>query len=78
MSGQEIPERSNQQNNKNNHPVTTSPKEPPCDLNENGLPLRPNQTICPHYNRFGLCKLGPTCRFDHSTKTPSWDSKQLN
>ncbi|KAF2607493.1 hypothetical protein F2Q68_00044696 [Brassica cretica] len=56
--------------------MTRSPREPPCDLNENGLPLRPNQTICPHYNMFGLCKLGPTCRFDHSTKPPSSDRKQ--
>ncbi|CAN7051616.1 hypothetical protein IGI04_027338 [Brassica rapa subsp. trilocularis] len=71
MSGQEIPERSKQQSS-----MTRSPREPPCDLNENGLPLRPHQTICPHYNRFGLCKLGPTCRFDHSTKPPSSDSKQ--
>lgn len=23
------------------------------------------QNICSHYNRYGICKFGPACKFDH-------------
>ncbi|KAK9926734.1 hypothetical protein M0R45_023947 [Rubus argutus] len=32
---------------------------------DKGLPLRPDQNICTHYSRYGICKFGPACKFDH-------------
>nr|GMC52077.1 zinc finger CCCH domain-containing protein ZFN-like isoform X1 [Ipomoea batatas]GMC54782.1 zinc finger CCCH domain-containing protein ZFN-like isoform X1 [Ipomoea batatas] len=30
-----------------------------------GLPLRPGEQICIFYSRYGICKFGPSCKFDH-------------
>ncbi|KAK1372713.1 hypothetical protein POM88_028906 [Heracleum sosnowskyi] len=35
-------------------------------LNEEGLPLRPGQSICSHFSRFRICKFGPSCKYNHS------------
>lgn len=37
-------------------------------LNNEGLPLRPGERICPHFQRTGACKFGYECRFDHPGK----------
>lgn len=29
-----------------------------------------DQNICTHYSRYGICKFGPACRFDHSVQPP--------
>ncbi|KAI4326756.1 hypothetical protein MLD38_032035 [Melastoma candidum] len=34
-------------------------------LSDKGLPLRPDQNICSYYSRYGICKFGPACKFDH-------------
>ncbi|KAL5717865.1 hypothetical protein ACHQM5_010822 [Ranunculus cassubicifolius] len=31
-----------------------------------GLPLRPDQIICTHFSRFGICKYGAACKYDHT------------
>ncbi|CAN8302840.1 unnamed protein product [Cochlearia groenlandica] len=49
----------------NHHKENIKPREPSCPLNDKGLPLRHYQIICPHYCRFGICRSGPICRFDH-------------
>ncbi|KAL8123358.1 zinc finger CCCH domain-containing protein 8-like isoform X1 [Apium graveolens] len=36
-----------------------------CPVNDKDLPLRPDMEICPYYSRYGICKRGPGCRFDH-------------
>ncbi|XP_019091473.1 PREDICTED: zinc finger CCCH domain-containing protein 13-like [Camelina sativa] len=59
---------------KYHHPKNITPIEPGLALNDNGLPLRPNQAVCPDFSRFGLCKSGPTCKFDHSTEPSSSSS----
>lgn len=53
------------------HPKNRLPKQPPCTLNDKGLPLRPDQNLCAHYSRYGICKFGPACKFDHSGSPPS-------
>lgn len=32
-----------------------------------------DQNICTHYSRYGICKFGPACRFDHSVQ-PSYST----
>ncbi|XP_068309258.1 zinc finger CCCH domain-containing protein ZFN-like [Pyrus communis] len=27
--------------------------------------LQKDQNICTHYSRYGICKFGPACKFDH-------------
>ena len=29
-----------------------------------------DQNICSHYSRYGICKFGPACKFDHSIQPP--------
>lgn len=24
-----------------------------------------DQSVCSHYSRYGICKFGPSCKFDH-------------
>ncbi|KAL8123357.1 zinc finger CCCH domain-containing protein 42-like [Apium graveolens] len=36
-----------------------------CPVNDKGLPLRPDMEICIYYSRYGMCKRGPGCRFEH-------------
>ncbi|XP_010519530.1 PREDICTED: zinc finger CCCH domain-containing protein 43-like [Tarenaya hassleriana] len=55
---------------KYHHPKNRLPKQPPCALNDKGLPLRPDQSLCAHYSRYGICKFGPACKFDHSVQPP--------
>ncbi|MED6121964.1 hypothetical protein PIB30_035202 [Stylosanthes scabra] len=40
---------------------------PPCNLNDKGLPLRPDKSACPEYTSLGICKFGAGCKFDHPT-----------
>ncbi|XP_010496677.1 PREDICTED: zinc finger CCCH domain-containing protein 13-like [Camelina sativa] len=56
---------------KYHHPMNTTPIESGLALNNKGLPLRPNQTVCPNFSRFGLCKSGQACKFDHSSSSGS-------
>ncbi|XP_010500334.1 PREDICTED: zinc finger CCCH domain-containing protein 13-like [Camelina sativa] len=65
MSDKKLQERPG----KYHQPKNITPIEPGLTLNENGLPLRPNKPVCPHFSRFGLCKSGPTCKFDHSSSS---------
>ena len=30
-----------------------------------------DQNICSHYSRYGICKFGPSCKFDHSIQPAS-------
>lgn len=30
-----------------------------------------DQNICAHYSRYGICKFGPACKFDHPVQLPS-------
>jgi hypothetical protein len=30
-----------------------------------------DQIICSYYSRYGICKFGPACKFDHSIQPPS-------
>lgn len=30
-----------------------------------------DQNICSHYSRYGICKFGPACKFDHSIQPAS-------
>ncbi|KAH0449152.1 hypothetical protein IEQ34_022952 [Dendrobium chrysotoxum] len=36
-----------------------------CLLSPIGLPQRPDHPVCTYYSRFGICKYGPACKFDH-------------
>ncbi|KAL0905186.1 hypothetical protein M5K25_027373 [Dendrobium thyrsiflorum] len=36
-----------------------------CLLSPIGLPQRPDHPVCIYYSRFGICKYGPACKFDH-------------
>ncbi|TKY73600.1 Zinc finger CCCH domain-containing protein 43 [Spatholobus suberectus] len=47
------------------HPKNRIPTLPPCKLNDKGLPLRPDKSVCLQYSRSGLCRFGRACRFDH-------------
>ncbi|KAK6261872.1 hypothetical protein QUC31_007688 [Theobroma cacao] len=62
-------------NCKYHHPKNRVAKPSPCTLSDKGLPLRPtsvfeiqDQSICSHYSRYGICKFGPACKFDHSVQ----------
>mmetsp|Transcript_16781 Transcript_16781/g.41313 ORF Transcript_16781/g.41313 Transcript_16781/m.41313 type:complete len:371 (-) Transcript_16781:145-1257(-) len=37
----------------------------PAKLNEKGFPSRPGEQVCSYYMKFGDCKFGPECCFDH-------------
>ncbi|PHT52022.1 Zinc finger CCCH domain-containing protein 33 [Capsicum baccatum] len=63
--------------------VHTRPVPPAdCLLSPIGLPLRPGQPLCMYYCRYGICKFGSSCKFDHpmqlslpeSRKMPSGDN----
>ncbi|KAK4375828.1 hypothetical protein RND71_006505 [Anisodus tanguticus] len=41
------------------------PKTNPSVLSDKGLPLRPGQAVCSFYSRYGICKFGPACKYDH-------------
>ncbi|KAK4479932.1 hypothetical protein RD792_012984 [Penstemon davidsonii] len=43
----------------------TKAKASSSALNDQGLPLRPDQPICTNYHRYGICKYGPACKYDH-------------
>ncbi|XP_047252597.1 putative late blight resistance protein homolog R1A-10 isoform X4 [Capsicum annuum] len=46
--------------------VHTRPVPPAdCLLSPIGLPLRPGQPLCIFYCRYGICKFGSSCKFDH-------------
>ncbi|KAM3216076.1 hypothetical protein P3L10_025516 [Capsicum annuum] len=46
--------------------VHTRPVPPAdCLLSPIGLPLRPGQPLCMYYCRYGICKFGSSCKFDH-------------
>ncbi|KAG0452660.1 hypothetical protein HPP92_025324 [Vanilla planifolia] len=47
-----------------------------CLLSSIGLPLRPVEPVCIFYDRFGLCKFGPACKFDHPVNHNSAQSVQ--
>jgi serine/threonine-protein kinase/endoribonuclease IRE1 len=34
-------------------------------LNYLGLPLRPGEPVCAHFERNRVCRFGPACKFDH-------------
>lgn len=57
---QRQPERSSKIGFRFHHPETSS-----CTLNDKGLPLRPDKEVCAFYDRYGVCKHGPACKFDH-------------
>ncbi|CAI9753999.1 unnamed protein product [Fraxinus pennsylvanica] len=60
----------------------SKPKANQCSLNDKGLPLRPDQPICTHYYRFGICKHGTGCKYDHSSNftitQPPYDRPPFN
>ncbi|KAL7222656.1 hypothetical protein ACSBR1_024366 [Camellia fascicularis] len=37
-----------------------------------------DQNICSHYNRYGICKFGPACKFDHPVNCGPLDSSALS
>ncbi|CAK9180455.1 unnamed protein product [Ilex paraguariensis] len=46
-------------------PKSQAPKVNACHLSDKGLPIRPGTRICKHYERFGICKYGRACSFNH-------------
>ncbi|XP_023772850.1 zinc finger CCCH domain-containing protein 43 isoform X1 [Lactuca sativa] len=64
------------------HPKSRITKTAPSVLSDKGLPLRPekhsnqihsgmDQNMCTHYSRYGICKYGPACKYDHSPNSNS-------
>ncbi|CAA6659893.1 unnamed protein product [Spirodela intermedia] len=47
------------------HPRERVIPVPDCILSPLGLPLRPGETPCLFYLRYGICKFGSNCKFDH-------------
>lgn len=41
------------------------PPEFAVKLNQQGLPLRPEEPVCTFYAKKGDCKFGASCKFNH-------------
>lgn len=41
------------------------PPEYAISLNQQGLPLRPEEPLCSFYAKKGECKFGASCKFNH-------------
>ena len=47
-----------------------------CAMGPTGLPLRPGQEECKHFLRFGMCKFGQLCKYDHPPEKAGVDGQQ--
>ncbi|KAF3652820.1 hypothetical protein FXO38_15911 [Capsicum annuum] len=58
--------------------VHTRPVPPAdCLLSPIGLPLRPGQPLCMYYCRYGICKFGSSCKFDHPMRLSLPESRNM-
>ncbi|CAI8590834.1 unnamed protein product [Vicia faba] len=55
-----------------NQPPDMSAQKANVVLGPAGLPLRPGAAPCTHYTQRGICKFGPTCKFDHPIASLSY------